>query len=47
MMFIGNAIYIALEISQFPKRYWLLIGRLITGIGSGLFKYIFNAFILV
>ncbi|KAE9550506.1 hypothetical protein FO519_006280 [Halicephalobus sp. NKZ332] len=35
LMFIGNALYIALEFVSFPKRYLMLIGRFITGAGSG------------
>lgn len=34
-MFIGNSTYIALEVVKFPKYYLLLIGRFITGAGSG------------
>ncbi|KAI1705430.1 major facilitator superfamily domain-containing protein [Ditylenchus destructor] len=34
MMLIGNALYLLLEVCTFPKRYLLLVGRLITGIGS-------------
>uniref|UniRef100_A0A915E4M3 Uncharacterized protein n=1 Tax=Ditylenchus dipsaci TaxID=166011 RepID=A0A915E4M3_9BILA len=32
-MFIGNAFYICLEVIDLPKRYLLLIGRFITGMG--------------
>uniref|UniRef100_A0A915E2M3 Major facilitator superfamily (MFS) profile domain-containing protein n=1 Tax=Ditylenchus dipsaci TaxID=166011 RepID=A0A915E2M3_9BILA len=35
LMFIGNAFYICLEVIDLPKRYLLLIGRFITGMGSG------------
>jgi ceroid-lipofuscinosis MFS transporter 7 len=35
-MLAGNVIYILMEtIHVFPKRYWLMIGRFITGMGSG------------
>lgn len=35
LMFFGNAFYIALAVKSFPIRTLLLIGRLITGMGSG------------
>uniref|UniRef100_A0A914Z4U3 Major facilitator superfamily (MFS) profile domain-containing protein n=1 Tax=Panagrolaimus superbus TaxID=310955 RepID=A0A914Z4U3_9BILA len=33
-MFIGNAIYLSLEIIPFPAKYVLFVGRFITGVGS-------------
>ncbi|KAH7716128.1 Protein Y53G8AR.7 a [Aphelenchoides avenae] len=35
LMFIGNLCYIMMEISSVPKRFILLVGRCITGMGSG------------
>ncbi|KAE9550505.1 hypothetical protein FO519_006279 [Halicephalobus sp. NKZ332] len=35
LMFVGNALYIALELVAFPKKYLMLIGRFVTGAGSG------------
>uniref|UniRef100_A0AC34GP51 Major facilitator superfamily (MFS) profile domain-containing protein n=1 Tax=Panagrolaimus sp. ES5 TaxID=591445 RepID=A0AC34GP51_9BILA len=34
LMFIGNAIYLSLEIIPFPAKFVLFIGRFITGVGS-------------
>src|SRR4051812_11307378 len=36
LMFVGNACYIAMEMIPAPKRYLLLLGRFITGMGSGM-----------
>uniref|UniRef100_A0A914YS16 Major facilitator superfamily (MFS) profile domain-containing protein n=1 Tax=Panagrolaimus superbus TaxID=310955 RepID=A0A914YS16_9BILA len=35
LMFLGNALYIALEVVTFPKKYLMLICRFVTGAGSG------------
>src|SRR6185437_3632651 len=35
MMFLGNALYIAMELIPVPTRYLLLVGRFVTGVGSG------------
>lgn len=42
MMFIGNATYLALEVATIPKRYLLLGGRFITGVGSGEWMIVIN-----
>uniref|UniRef100_A0A914CWT7 Major facilitator superfamily (MFS) profile domain-containing protein n=1 Tax=Acrobeloides nanus TaxID=290746 RepID=A0A914CWT7_9BILA len=35
LMFIGNALYIVLELVTFPRKYLMLVCRCITGMGSG------------
>lgn len=35
LMFVGNALYIVLELVSFPRKYLMFVGRFITGAGSG------------
>lgn len=43
LMLAGNAIFILMELfASAPKRYFLLVGRFVTGLGSGEFGWVFQ-----